>query len=236
MLFFQDEAEADRFAEETSCAKYHSKLPSAGENKEYYFDRWTRGDDVVMAASTAFQQGVDYPWVAYVVYYKSAYGLIDYHQGGGRAGRRGRFSEVIILRNKLDRLTSKWSKLGDLQDTRCEYAFSQLASNLKYCMRYLISNTMDGTDLAVSCKDTPGCNPCGVCDPSSEISVFIRQAINTPMLSQSFICTPSQPTPPAAINSQNDDDYGEADPFTAEMALVMDSYAVPQPSEVNHLP
>jgi superfamily II DNA helicase RecQ len=69
ILFFQDEKDADLFSDQTGCAKYHSKLPKEGSStKRYYFDLWAKGDQVVMAASTAFQQGVDYPWVAFVIY------------------------------------------------------------------------------------------------------------------------------------------------------------------------
>jgi hypothetical protein len=64
------------------CAKYHSKLPIVGKSKGYYFDLWAKGESMVMATSTAFQQGVDYGWVAYVIYFKDAYSLIDYGQGG----------------------------------------------------------------------------------------------------------------------------------------------------------
>jgi superfamily II DNA helicase RecQ len=224
VVFFQDEADADRFATETRCAKYHSKLPKEGHNKEYYVDLWTRGTNVVMAASTAFQQGVDYPWVSHVVYFKSAYGLMDFQQGSGRAGRRGCFGHVVLLRDKRDHLNSKWARLGDVEDTRCEHAFSQLACNEKFCTRYIILYTMDGRERAISCGDNPGCNLCGVCDPNSAISQFIRWAVNTPM--------PPQPSSAPAPKYRWEDEYGELE-FTKEMAQAMDEAVVPHASEVN---
>jgi hypothetical protein len=67
---------------------------------------------------------------------------------------------------------------------------------------------MDGPGLAISCKDSPGCNPCGICNLSSTISQFIQQAINTP------------------IEMQSDGDYEDFE-FTSEMAQAMDSLADP---------
>jgi len=232
VLFFQDEKDADLFATQMGCAKYHSKLPLVGKSKAYYFDLWARGESAVMAASTAFQQGVDYGWVAYVIYFKDAYGLIDYDQGGGRSGRRGRPSYVIILRDENRNPTCKWSQLGAVEDTHCRFAFLQLARNVKYCMRYMISSTMDGKELAVSCKDVVGSNPCGICNPESETSKYIRWAVHTPIPPISPVgVLPQQQVLSAHIETNSDDEYGDIE-FTPEMALVMDSVEVYQAAKV----
>jgi superfamily II DNA helicase RecQ len=235
VLFFQDEKEADLFATQTGCAKYHSKLPLVGKSKGYYFDLWARGESVVMAASTAFQQGVDYGWVAYVIYFKDAYGLIDYGQGGGRSGRRGRPSYVIILRDENRNPTCQWSQSRAVEDTHCRFAFLQLARNVKYCMRYMISSTMDGEGLAVSCKDFPSSNPCGICDPESTISKFIQWAVRTLIPSMSPVgVPPPQHVSAACIETDSDDEYGDME-FTPEMAMIMDNVEVPQAAKVDYL-
>ena len=232
VLFFQDEKDADLFATQTGCAKYHSKLPSKGKSKGYYFDLWARGESVVMAASTAFQQGVDYGWVAYIIYFKDAYGLIDYSQGGGRSGRRVRPSYVIILRDENHNPTCKWSESGAVEDTHCRFAFLQLARNVKYCMRYMISSTMDGKGLAISCKDVAGSNPCGICNPESKISKYVRWAVCTLIPSTSPIGVPArQQVLSAHIETNSDDEYGDME-FTPEMAIVMDSIEVHQAAKV----
>lgn len=233
VLFFQDEKEADLFATQTGCAKYHSKLPVVGKSKGYYFELWAKGESVVMAASTAFQQGVDYGWVAYVVYFKDAYGLIDYSQGGGRSGRRGRFSYVIILRDEKRNPTCQWSQSRAIEDTHCRYAFLQLARNVKYCMRYMISSIMDGKELAIFCKEVAGSNPCAICDPESTISKFFQWAVHTPVPTLSPVDVPSrQHGSSARIEIDSDDEYGDLE-FTPEMAMVMDNVEVLQAAKVD---
>lgn len=235
VLFFQDEKEADLFATQTGCAKYHSKLPVVGKSKGYYFDLWAKGESMVMAASTAFQQGVDYGWVAYVIYFKDAYGLIDYGQGGGRSGRRGRFSYVIILRDENRNPTCQWSRSTAVEDTHCRFAFLQLARNVNYCMRYMISSTMDGEGLAVSCKAVAGSNPCAICDPESTISKFIQWAVCALIPSLSPVGVPSRKHVSSThIETDSDDEYGNVE-FTPEMAMVMDNVEVHRGAEVDYL-
>jgi hypothetical protein len=236
IIFFQGEDDADRFAMQTGCSKYHSKLPKEGNSKGYYFKLWARGEEVVMAASTAFQQGVDYPFVAFVLYYKSAYGLIDYTQGAGRGGRRGRFAYVIILRDEHQDPTCPWSELGSVEDTRCKFAFLQLARNVKSCMRYLILNTMDGEKLAKSCKDVGGSNRCGPCDPEAMVAKFIQQAVHLPIPSSALASTfRQQPGPSAHIETNSDDEYGSME-FTSQMAKAMDDVTIPQVFKVDCSP
>ena len=218
VVFFQDEANADCFAAQMHCSKYHSKLPLQGKSKGYYFDLWATGEQVIMAASTAFQQGVDYPWVTFVIYYRSAYGLIDFNQGAGRGGRRGRFSYAIVLRDEGDHLTCKWSRMGMVQDTHCELAFLQLAIDDKSCKRYLMSRTMDGEELARTCKTVAGSNHCGICDPNSAVSKLFRQVLNTP-LPPATLC--ASPITSAHIENDSDEEYGSME-FTPEMAQAMD--------------
>jgi superfamily II DNA helicase RecQ len=231
VIFFQDETEADNFAAQMGCSKYHSKLPSQGKSKGYYFDLWAAGEQVVMAASTTFQQGVDYPWVAFIIYYRSAYGLIDFDQGAGHGGRRGRFSYAIVLRDEGDHSTCEWSRMGMVKDTHCELAFLQLTIDSKSCKHYLISRTMDGEELARTCKTVAGSNHCGICDPNSTMAKLFRQVLNIPLPSATLF-TP--PITSAQIENDSDEEYGSME-FTAEMAQVMDDAIVPRISEVNTL-
>jgi superfamily II DNA helicase RecQ len=51
----------------------------------------------MIAATTALLQGIDRPHVKYVIFHNGTYGVISYHQGGGRAGRAGRFAYTFVL-------------------------------------------------------------------------------------------------------------------------------------------
>jgi superfamily II DNA helicase RecQ len=231
VVFFQDKADANCFAAQMHCSKYHSKLPLQGKSKGYYFDLWATGEQVIMAASTAFQQGVDYPWVTFVIYYRSAYSLIDFNQGAGHGGRRGRFSYAIVLRDEGDHLTCKWSRMGMVQDTHCELAFLQLAIDNKSCKRYLMLRTMDGKELARTCKTVAGSNHCGICDPNSAVSKLFRQVLNT-SLPPATLC--ASPITSAHIENDSDEEYGSME-FTPEMAQAMDDAIAPEIFAVNTL-
>jgi superfamily II DNA helicase RecQ len=97
IVFFKGHRGAEAFATDNKCAVYHSQLPPAGNNKAFNLNLWDTGKTQVMAATTALMQGLDRPSVRHVVFHDSAYGLVLYHQGGGRAGRDGTFSYVFVV-------------------------------------------------------------------------------------------------------------------------------------------
>ena len=97
IIFFKDHFTADRFAAQTSCAVFHSQLPSAGKTKAYNLWLWDTGQTKVMAATTALIQGTDRPYIKYVIFADVPYGAISYQQGGGRGGRAGEFAYVITI-------------------------------------------------------------------------------------------------------------------------------------------
>jgi hypothetical protein len=229
VVFFQDDKEAEVFARKTKCAVYHSKLPSVGNTKAYNIDRWQRGETVVLAATTAFQQGVDYPFIAYIVYYQSAYGMIGFVQGAGRAGRRGRHAYVIILCMANMLLATKHTR-DSPKDTGCAVHFNDLIRSADRCLRHQITSTMDGGAMAISCIDNPACNPCGRCDSNSVTALFIRLAVNIPITHpRRPDAAPRQQTtillsPPAP---SSDDQYGQFE-LTEDIITAMDSNPFPQ--------
>lgn len=179
IIFFLNDEDADRFTQQTGCVTYHGKLLMHGNCKAYYLNLWSRGEANVMATTTAFQQGIDYPWVAYIIYYEHAFGLIDYYQGAGRKGRRACFAYVIVLYDESVHHCHTWNKLGMIGNTHCLFAFIQIVRSGAPCTHSKILETMDNTTLAVFYKDSEACNSCDVCEPLSVMAEFLRKAINT---------------------------------------------------------
>ena len=98
IVFFKDHLGAELFAEDMRCPVYHSQLPTMGNNtKGYNLYVWDSGECPIIAATTALLQGIDRPHVKYVIFHDGTYGVISYHQGGGRAGRAGRFAYTFVL-------------------------------------------------------------------------------------------------------------------------------------------
>lgn len=126
-----------------------------------------------MAASTAAAQGIDRPHVKFVVIHGHSYGMLSYAQQGGRGGREGRPSYVILLRDPKDRRACPPYK--DL-DVKCARLFFDYTANQDVCRRKLLLNAMDGEERSIGCFDSPGCNPCDVCDPNNDMLRDIRAA------------------------------------------------------------
>jgi superfamily II DNA helicase RecQ len=232
IVFFMSTADAERFSKETKCAIYHSTLPKTGHgSKEYHLDRWDRGKSPVLAATTACGQGIDRPFIPFVVFHLGAFGLISFDQGGGRAGRRQRPSFVIVVHDS-SKTSASTAPLNSLEDPSCNVAFNQYLGSAKRCLRRLIRNTMDGEQLAVACKDSPGCNPCSVCHPKGEMYAFFRHAITQPLPIKAVTAPPPYPVLkalPAARawpEEESDEDLYGAPEFTTEMAKAMDEAEV----------
>jgi superfamily II DNA helicase RecQ len=98
IVFFKDQMGAEFFAHDMRCPIYHSKLPAVGNNtKGYNLWQWDSGQCPMIAATTALLQGIDRPYVKYVIFHDGTYGAISYHQGGGRAGRAGQFAYTFVV-------------------------------------------------------------------------------------------------------------------------------------------
>jgi superfamily II DNA helicase RecQ len=100
ITFFKDHSTAELFSKDMRCPVYHSQLATIGNNtKGYNLWLWDSGQSNLISATTALIQGIDRPNVKYVVFHEGTYGLISYHQGGGRAGRTGSPASVFVVFN-----------------------------------------------------------------------------------------------------------------------------------------
>jgi superfamily II DNA helicase RecQ len=187
MVFFKDTKDADQFREETRCAVYHGKLPAFGENKAFHLDQWDWGVCPVLATSTAMAFGTHREYVKAVFIYNSSYGMQTHVQEGGRAGRAGRPSYCITIRNEACGLAVL---PGRHKDPHLCSKLDVFLRNPYVCRRFQITEAMDGRTLAKSCAQVPGCNLCDVCDPEGEMISMLNRAV--------FGRTDTRPTPTPA--------------------------------------
>jgi hypothetical protein len=146
-----------------------------------------------MVSTTALLHGVDYPRVDAVIFSESPFGLYDFVQGAGRAGRSGQESLIAVLYNGPPPPMPNESQHG------CRVEMAEVLSK-RLCRRASISKVMDGDEL--SCSEVPNSLPCDICE--GKISPLITRAIDTsPALAPaqentaSNNLTPrSPPTPP----------------------------------------
>jgi len=195
---------------------YHGKL--SDQEKDVQLTSWLSDEHPAkwMVSTTALLHGVDYSRVDAVIFLESPFGLYDFVQGAGRAGRSGQASFVAVLYSHLPRSMPDESQYG------CRVELVDILQN-QACRRAGISKTMDGIELR--CIDVPDSLLCDFCE--GETDPLIKKAIdgcrvglpaqdNTP--GHSF-APRSPPKPPATTlstgftaqaNTQLRRDHGES--------------------------
>jgi len=146
-------------------------------------------------ATTALLHGVDYPRVDAVIFLEIPYGLYDFVQGAGRAGRNGQKALVLVVHKPPLPFP-----FGDNQYT-CHQAVRTMVEGT-ICRRTTISTVMDGHP--TSCADLPGSVLCDVCDGHLAPIVIeaIRNSTSTPASTSAPVSTSAlSPTPAPAPTS-----------------------------------
>ena len=120
-----------------------------------------------MVSTTALLHGVDYPRVDAVIFLESPFGLYDFVQGAGRAGRSGQESFVAVLYNRPPPVMPDENRYG------CRTEMENVLSS-PVCRRASISKVMDGDK--TSCSEIPNSLMCDFCE--GQVNPLITKAIN----------------------------------------------------------
>ncbi len=108
-------------------------------------------------ATSALGTGVDFPDVVFVLHIDLPYGMIDFAQESGRAGRGGEDvdSVIIVADNRTQMMQRDLRGVDD--DTMAEFV------KTRSCRRRVMSSYLDGQDIC--CDDGDGamarCDNCG---------------------------------------------------------------------------
>lgn len=151
---------------------YHAKLSS--KEKALNLGKWQSGNCPTIVATSALGTGIDYPNIRYVVLNGPIYGLYNYVQSIGRAGRDGQTSFVITIYDPKPTSQSRCSKpyYDGPAGAKDPIKIDILADMKKYldhqgCRRAFSTGIMDG-ELGVSCNQYTPDQACDQCSPAGE--------------------------------------------------------------------
>jgi len=90
------------------CAYYYTRLV----NREERLKKWVKAGGFIVVTS-ALGTGVDYEGIIFVLHVGLPYGMIDYAQESGRAGRGGEAVDLVVLLENGDvGITRSWGHSG----------------------------------------------------------------------------------------------------------------------------
>jgi superfamily II DNA helicase RecQ len=92
VVYSRSRDQCERLARELRCAHYHA---GAADNEERLKAWLERGGLIV--ATSALGTGVDFPGVVFTLHIDIPYGMIDFSQESGRAGRAGEDVDSVIV-------------------------------------------------------------------------------------------------------------------------------------------
>ena len=151
VVYCRTRAQCEALAEELGCAYYHSTVV----DKEEQLKEWVENGGFIVATS-ALGTGVDYDGIVFVLHVGLPYGMIDFAQESGRAGRSGEEVDSIVLvgEDEMSRMTKKKDRTVD-EDAMIAFVEGQ------GCRRGIMSRYLDGEQIECLDGDMAGCDRCG---------------------------------------------------------------------------
>ncbi|KAG8726366.1 ATP-dependent DNA helicase sgs1, partial [Ceratobasidium sp. 414] len=131
---------------------YHGGINQSDKDEVAF--RWIAGKDPIIVCTSGLGSGVNHPSCRAVLHFGPPYGMTDYAQEVGRAGRDGLPSIAILF---------AWNPLPPVLQPDVK-GYSHLHDILVSgdCVQYRLTRYLDGDDLAMSCSGSGG-TPCGPC-------------------------------------------------------------------------
>lgn len=165
MVFVRSCADAEEAAEYIGCSYYHREIGST-EEKEARLKQWIEGGSgsPFLACTTAAGAGVDYPHVRWVVHLEDPYGLIDFTQESGRAGRDGELAGSTVVM-KRDPQSSAPATPLDHPDPVDHRGFNEYLRGIE-CRRLVLARELDEAKHWQACGSTDV--KCDICERMEE--------------------------------------------------------------------
>jgi len=171
IVYCRTKKESATQAKWLGCDYYYSDSPNGAE----VLDRWLKGLCKIIVATGALGLGVDLANIGLVVHVGLPYGLIEYAQESGRAGRKNQRATSWIL------TCSDWesSRLREKDATNFGWDLNIIAMHnwmvSGECRRIALDSFMDGGKAVTCAAIDPDENLCDMCN--SDFEGHVDQAI-----------------------------------------------------------
>lgn len=181
--YCRSRVECEELAREVKCGFFYAGNP----NNPDVLKKWL-GEGGMIVATTALGTGVSYPGVMLVVHVGLPYGLIDFSQESGRAGRGGEQVDSLVLLEQgwesREEATRKRRRLISSPDERAMAEFVRSRA----CRRLVLAKHLDRAE-PVDCEtgDMARCDRCcsGITDRQrSESRTACERGVVTDALDQ----------------------------------------------------
>lgn len=151
VVYCKSRDQCEEMAQRLGCGFYHAGM--GAEDRTNRVDRWV-SDGGFIVATSALGTGVDYPGIVYVLHVGVPYGMIDFAQESGRAGRGGEAVDSVIL---VDEEAGRAEDASQSLDKSVMRAFVYS----KRCRRAIMSSYLDGHGVECGMQDCAACDRCG---------------------------------------------------------------------------
>ncbi|KAG6848431.1 hypothetical protein H0H93_000226 [Arthromyces matolae] len=172
IIFCNSIREVDEIATNFHNVKSHSQMDSA--ERAHLQEVWFMGGTSKwMVATTGWLHGIDHPNVDAVIFNNLPYGLLNFSQGAGRAGRSGQEANVFLLHSTHQ----QWLTPG--RDTLDVQLLAPVDDFVRHeiCHVKVLTMAMDGESEQRSCNDIRNAMECDVCNPDHPITVAAKSLL-----------------------------------------------------------
>jgi len=151
VVYCRTREQCEGLARELDCAYYHA----GAVDREERLEEWLEEGGLIVATS-ALGTGVDFPGIVFVLHVGLPYGMIDYAQESGRAGRGGEaVDSVVLLENGEVERRARNEAVS--VDKSAMAAFVTTTG----CRRGVMSRYLDGEEITCADVDCAACDRCG---------------------------------------------------------------------------
>jgi superfamily II DNA helicase RecQ len=174
VVYCRSKAQCETIAEELACSYYHAATPDRAER----LDAWIEQEGFIVATS-ALGTGVDIGGIEFVLHVDMPWGMMDYAQESGRAGRSGSgMADSIVLVDERrvrggggEGAAAAAAAAAEAADPEASAASTSVEETeaeaikayvqARGCRRAVMSRYLDGKE--VQCADVTGAAECDRC-------------------------------------------------------------------------